>query len=31
MRVNRFHDTWKGVLASAQRWLAAFAHYYNFQ
>ena len=30
MRVNRFHNTWNGGLASAQRWLAAFVHYYNF-
>ena len=31
MRVERFHNTWNGGLASAQRWLAAFIHYYNFQ
>ena len=31
MRVERFHNTWNGGLASAARWLAAFVHYYNFQ
>ena len=31
MRVERFHNTWNGGLASAQRWLTAFVHYYNFQ
>ena len=31
MRVNRFHNTWNGSAASAARWLAAFAFYYNFQ
>ena len=27
----RFHSIWNGSAASAQRWLAAFAYYYNFQ
>ena len=31
MRIDRFHQTWMGDRASAQRWLAAFAYYYNFQ
>lgn len=31
MRIARFHETWMGGRASAQRWLAAFAFYYNFQ
>ena len=31
MRVERFHNTWTGSAASAARWLAAFAYYYNFQ
>jgi putative transposase len=31
MRVDRFHNTWMGRRASAQRWLTAFAYYYNFQ
>jgi transposase-like protein len=31
MRIDRFHQTWIGGRASAQRWLAAFAYYYNFQ
>ncbi len=31
MRIDRFHQTWMGARASAQRWLAAFAYYYNFQ
>jgi hypothetical protein len=31
MRIDRFHQTWMGGSASAQRWLAAFVYYYNFQ
>jgi transposase-like protein len=31
MRIDRFHQTWMGGTASAQRWLAAFVYYYNFQ
>ncbi|UOO95165.1 IS6 family transposase [Halococcus dombrowskii] len=31
MRVDRFHHTWMGGRASAQRWLAAFTFYYNYQ
>ena len=31
MRIARFHETWMGGRASAARWLAAFAFYYNFQ
>ena len=31
MRIDRFHQTWMGARASAQRWLAAFVYYYNFQ
>lgn len=31
MRVDRFHQMWMGGRASAPRWLAAFAYYYNFQ
>ena len=31
MRLKRFHTTWMGSKASAQRWLAAFVHYYNHQ
>ena len=31
MHVDRFHNTWMGGEASAQRWLAAFAFYYNYQ
>jgi len=31
MRVDRFHNTWMGGRASAQRWLAAFAFYYNYR
>jgi putative transposase len=31
MRIDRFHQTWMGGRASAQRWLTAFAHYYNTQ
>jgi putative transposase len=31
MRVERFHNTWMGGRASAARWFAAFAFYYNFQ
>lgn len=30
MRLKRFHNTWNGGPASAARWLAAFATYYNF-
>ncbi|HET7325154.1 MAG TPA: IS6 family transposase [Halococcus sp.] len=31
IRVKRFHNTWMGGRASAARWLAAFAFYYNYQ
>jgi putative transposase len=31
MRVKRFHNTWMGGRASAARWLATFAFYYNYQ
>ncbi len=31
MRVWRSHNTWMGGRASAQRWLAVFAFYYNLQ
>lgn len=31
MRVGRFQNTWMGGRVSAQRWLAVFAFYYNFQ
>jgi len=31
MRIARFHETWMGGRASAQRWLAAFVFYYNYQ
>ena len=31
MRLTRFHNVWNGSAASAARWLAAFAYYYNFQ
>ena len=31
MRVKRCHNTWTGSAASAQRWLATFGYYYNFQ
>jgi transposase-like protein len=31
MRIDRFHQTLMGGSASAQRWLAAFVYYYNFQ
>ena len=31
IRVDRFHKTWIGGRASAARWLAAFAFYYNYQ
>ena len=31
MRIDRFHQTWMGRRASAQRWLTAFVHYYNRQ
>jgi putative transposase len=31
MRIDRFHQTWMGRRASAQRWLTAFVHYYNTQ
>lgn len=30
MRVDRFHNTWMGDRASAARWLAGFAFYYNY-
>jgi hypothetical protein len=26
MRIDRFHQTWMGGSASAQRWLAAFVY-----
>jgi len=29
MRIGRFHETWNGSQASAQRWLTGFIHYYN--
>nr|WP_306060399.1 integrase core domain-containing protein [Natronococcus sp. AD5] len=29
MRIERFHETWNGSQASAQRWLAAYTAYYN--
>ena len=31
MRLTGFHNTWTGSAARAQRWLAAFGYYYNFQ
>ena len=31
IRIDRFHQTWMGWRASAQRWLTAFFHYYNRQ
>lgn len=31
MRIVRFHEAWMGGRASAQRWLAAFTFYYNYQ
>ncbi len=31
MRIDRFHQTWMGRRASAQRCLTAFVHYYNRQ
>ncbi len=31
MRLKRFHNIWMGGRASAQRWLAEFAFYYNYQ
>lgn len=31
MRVERFHNTLMGSRASAARWLAPFAFYYNYQ
>jgi putative transposase len=29
--VERFHNAWTSSRANTQRWLAAFAFYYNFQ
>ena len=29
MRIARFHETWNGDQPSAERWLTAYAHYYN--
>jgi len=29
MRVGRFHETWNGSQASAERWLTAYTAYYN--
>ncbi len=31
MRIDRFHQTWMGRRASAERWLTAFRYYYNTQ
>lgn len=29
MRIGRFHETWNGSQPSAERWLTAYAYYYN--
>ena len=29
MRIGRFHETWNGSQASAERWLTAYTAYYN--
>lgn len=29
MRISRFHETWNGSQASAERWLTAYTAYYN--
>ena len=29
MRIARFHETWNGSQPSAERWLTAYAYYYN--
>jgi putative transposase len=29
MRIERFHETWNGSQASAERWLTAYTTYYN--
>jgi len=29
MRIERFHETWNGSQTSAERWLTAYAAYYN--
>ena len=29
MRIERFHETWNGSQASAERWLTAYTAYYN--
>jgi putative transposase len=29
MRIGRFHETWNGTQASAERWLTAYTAYYN--
>jgi putative transposase len=31
MRIGRFHETWNGSQASAERWLTAYTAYYNHQ
>ena len=30
MRIERFHETWNGSQASAERWLTAYTAYYNY-
>lgn len=29
MRIERFHETWNGSQASAERWLTTYTAYYN--
>ena len=29
IRIARFHETWNGSQPSAERWLTAYAYYYN--
>jgi len=29
MRIERFHETWNGSKASAERWLTVYTAYYN--
>jgi putative transposase len=29
IRIGRFHETWNGSQPSAERWLTAYAYYYN--
>jgi len=30
MRIERFHETWNGSQASAERWLTVYTAYYNY-